>query len=137
MVNISCISCGHGLEYQNLGNLVCDRTVLDAPRHDREFAWTNLKHPIPELDSETPSNTEKQFVLMLVEVPHEVPFELGKLYLLTIEFSHDFWPPVFCNEREFLGEVNLLHRCVLLPLSPTPRQESASNGALGGRRSRP
>src|SRR5262245_39958449 len=78
-------------------------------RHNDELAGAYLDRPVAKLDTKAAANSEKKLVLGLVVVPDEGSLKLDELHLLAIQLSHDFGPPVFGDQGEFFGEIDLVH----------------------------
>src|SRR5215472_1113693 len=84
--------------------------MLDASRHDNELA---LLHPfgrlVAELHTKTALYYEKEFVLMIVMMKHELAFDLIQLDLLSVEVGGNVGFPVFGDFGELFRDVYFTH----------------------------
>src|SRR5688572_31951033 len=121
--------------------------MLDPSRHDEELAFLDRHVPIAELHREAALHDEKQFILMLVVVPHEFALELHQLHVLTVQLSDDLRAPMSIEERQLLAKVDRPHQtlvaihhvvppaCFTPPrLSSTPRSDSHHTPGTSRRR---
>src|SRR5215469_3110267 len=84
--------------------------MLDASRHDNELA---LLHPfgrlVAELHTKTALDYEKEFVLMIMMMKHELAFDLIQLDLLPIQVGGNVGLPVFGDFGELFRDVDFRH----------------------------
>lgn len=83
--------------------------MFDTVGDDQEFAFVQLDIPVAELHSQRSGDHEKEFILHIVLVPDELPFELGQFDMLTIQFTHDPRVPMVVEEGEFFTDIDLIH----------------------------
>src|SRR5882724_3134438 len=107
MLDVSRVTRGCRLEDQDLRLFVGNRAVLDPARHDDELAGIHVDRTIAKLDTKAAMHPEEELVLRLVMVPDELPAKLDELDLLAVQLSHDFGPPVFGDQRELFGKIDL------------------------------
>ena len=62
-----------------MGLLVRDRTMFDPARHDDEFAFLDPDVPITKLHAKAALDDQEEFVLVVVAVPEEWPWNLTSL----------------------------------------------------------
>src|SRR5262249_10825467 len=109
VLDVAGVACGDRLEDQDLSHFVGYRTVLDPTRHNAELASADVDRSVAELEEKAAVNSEKKLVLGLVVVPDEGSVKFDELLLLAVHLSHDFRPPVFGDQGEFFGDVDLVH----------------------------
>src|SRR5690242_13634887 len=64
--------------------LARDRPVLDALRHDKQFARPERDRSIPQFDIKLAVNDQKKIVRIVVLVPDKLAVELGDHYVVTV-----------------------------------------------------
>src|SRR5207244_10638835 len=97
------------LEQQHVGLLRSDGQVVDPTRHDHELAFVHPHVPVAELDQEPAFHHEKQLVLYVMVMPHELALDLDELHVAVVELTYDLRAPVVVELPELLGEVHATH----------------------------
>ncbi len=85
------------LEDQHVDFSIRSRSVLDAPRDDDEFTFCERDDAVAKLDTERAAHDEKELVLVLVMMPHELALEFDELHLLAVELADDLGSPVLSD----------------------------------------
>src|SRR6185503_9205301 len=86
------------LEQHKLDFFTTTWLVLDAARHDDQFAGADDLEMVPKIHAKLAADDEEQFVFDVVMMPDEVAFELDDLDLLAVEVGDDFRRPVLVDE---------------------------------------
>src|SRR5207253_2929756 len=80
-----------------------------TPRDDHELPFAHPHLAVAELEQQPALHDEKQLVLQLVMMPHELAFDLDELDVAVVELAHDLRAPVLVELPEFLGQVHATH----------------------------
>jgi hypothetical protein len=83
--------------------------MLNAGWDHDHLSRAYVLHGIAKTHFQRPLHDVEHFVVVVVRMPHELPFDFGQLNLLAIEFRHYVRSPLGINEGVFLVEVNGLH----------------------------
>jgi hypothetical protein len=92
-----------------------ERTVLRALRHHDELPRAHLPIAVTELHAEPPRHHEKELVLPLVLVPHELAGELDELDVHVIDLADYLRRPAVGEAGELLREIHHVHGVLLRP----------------------
>ncbi len=109
MLDIAGIPSGGRLEDQHVDFILGNRAVLDTSRHDDEFTFAELYDAVSKLDAKGATQDEKQLVLAVVMMPHELALELDELHFLPIQLADDLGSPVLSNLGKLLCQIYFLH----------------------------
>ena len=77
--------------------------MLDAARDDIKLARANRHDAGTQSHLQHPAMDEEQLVLVVVFMPHKLPFELGALDLLAVELAGNVRIPMGRNRGEHIG----------------------------------
>src|SRR2546430_3607790 len=100
---------GLRLEQQHVGRRERLGPVFAAARDDDELALAHRHVAVTEFEQQSAFYDEKQLVLGVVLMPHELAFDLDELDVAIVELAHDLGAPVLGELPEFLGEVHATH----------------------------
>src|SRR5207245_1953576 len=103
------VECGLRLEQQHVRLLGRHGEVFDAPRDDDELALAHRHVAVPELEQEPAFHDEKQLVLQLVMMPHELAFDLDEFHVGVVDFAHDLRAPMLVELPELRREIHAVH----------------------------
>src|SRR2546427_711947 len=103
------IESGLRLEQQDVGLLGSDGQVVDPMRHVHELAFIHPHVAVAELDKEPAFHDEKQLVLYVMVMPHELALDLDELHVGVVDLAHDLRAPMVVELPELLGEVHATH----------------------------
>src|ERR1700722_13856269 len=80
-------------------------TMFDAARHDDKFAFADCFGAITELHLERALGDQKEFVFLVMMMPHEFTFEFNGLHVAIVDFSEDARAGQVGKEREFVAQI--------------------------------
>src|SRR5256885_11352556 len=103
------IESGLRLEQQYVGLLGSDGQVVDPTRHDDELAFVHPHVAVAELDQQPASHDEKQLVLYVMVMPHELALDLDELHVGVVELTDDLRAPVVVELPELRRKIHAVH----------------------------
>ncbi len=77
-----------------MGLVFSDRSVLDAIGHHKRFTWTKPNGAVSQLNSDMPSENQKEIVGIVVLVPNEFPLDLHDHEVVTVEATNNSRLPI-------------------------------------------
>src|SRR4029077_9311348 len=83
--------------------------VVDPTRHDHELAFVHPHVAVAELDQQPAFHDEKQLVLYVMVMPHELALDLDELHVGVIELTYDLRAPVVVELPELRREIHAVH----------------------------
>ena len=89
------------LEQHNPGFFIGDRLVFHAAGNDDHLACGERLHPVAIMHVKRPLEHEKELVLIVVAVPHELALDFGDFDVLAVEGSHDVGVPMVGDQVKF------------------------------------
>jgi hypothetical protein len=110
VLNVARVERRHRFKKQHVDFTHPDRLMFHAARNDEKLAGIEAHYVVSKVDLEMPVQDEGQLVLVLVAVPDELTLKFHELDLLTVELADYSGTPVLCELRQFLGQIDLLHR---------------------------
>lgn len=87
--------------------------MFHTARNDQKLSCPNHFSSVSKVHRKLALHNQEKLVLFIVRMPDELPFELGNLDQLPIQFTHDSRRPVFMKESELLGKVHGDHPRIL------------------------
>jgi hypothetical protein len=109
MDDVPGVACRSGLENEDRSFLVGYGSVLHTSRHDDELSGPYLDRSVSKLYSESTLEAEEQLILVVMMMPHECPFELGKFDFLTIQFTDHPRAPMLGDKLKLLSQNHFFH----------------------------
>src|SRR5918996_808635 len=96
-----------GLDQQQLHLFLRHRPVLHALGDHHQLTRAEDHLAISKLDGQRSLNYQKQLVLTLVAVPHELALHLGQLHVTVVQIGYDLGAPPIAEPGELLGQTDL------------------------------
>jgi hypothetical protein len=109
VIDITCIECGFGLDEKQVDFLVGSGTMLDAFRHDYEFAGVDHGFVIAEFHAKCAFDDQKQLVFVIVMMEDKLALEFDGFNVSVVEFTDDAWVEVIGESTELVTEVYGFH----------------------------
>lgn len=113
VLNVSGIERGGGLKQKDFAFLCRKRPVLDAARDDNEFArldpFATFVSVFPIVHAKTAAHDQEHLVFSFMVMPGEWSLKFHQLDELPVQLAGDTRVPMVFDEREFFGEIDLLH----------------------------
>lgn len=110
VLDVAGIERGFWFKQDDMRFFLSDWAVLNAFGYDEKFARLKPYLTIPQFEQQSTFDYQKQFVFLVVFMPNELTFELGKFYVGVVQFTGDLGTPILLKQPEFLRQVYLLHK---------------------------
>lgn len=107
--DVAGVERGVGLDQHDLGFAFGNRQMLDAVRHDDEFARVDDLLAVAKFHPQSTLYDKEHLVLGVVMVPDEFAGEFHQLDGAAIDLAYQLGRPVIGEAGEFFGQIDGLH----------------------------
>jgi hypothetical protein len=97
------------LDQHDVRFFVSDGAMLDAARHDDEFAFLDDGFAIAKLHPQGAFDDQEEFILIFVMMPDKFSLELDSFDVAVVYFPDDARFPMIGEEAEFFLEIDRVH----------------------------